>query len=34
VDYDHRGAYDEVKAFRVPLPEAFASTLLTGVAPA
>ena len=33
VDYDSRGAYAEVKAFGVPLSEAFASTLLTGIAP-
>ena len=34
VDYDHRSAHAEVKAFGVPVSEAFASTLLTGVAPA
>ena len=33
VDYDSRSAYAEVKAFGVPLSEAFASTLLTGIAP-
>ena len=33
VDYDHRSAHAEVKAFGVPIPEAFADTLLTGIAP-
>lgn len=33
VDYDCRGAHAEVQAFGVPLSEAFASTLLTGIAP-
>lgn len=33
VDYDFRSAYAEVKAFGVPIPDAFANTLLTGIAP-
>ena len=34
VDYDFRAAHAEVKAFGVPVPDAFANTLLTGIAPA
>ncbi|MCY3749718.1 MAG: metallophosphoesterase family protein [Chloroflexi bacterium] len=34
VDYDFRGAHAEVRALGVPLSDAFASTLLTGIAPA
>lgn len=34
VDYDFRGAHAEVRSLGVPLTEAFASTLLTGISPA
>ena len=34
VDYDFRAAHAELKAFGVPIPDAFASTLVTGIAPA
>lgn len=34
VAYDYRGAHAELRALGVPLTDAFASTLLTGIAPA
>lgn len=33
VDYDYRGAFAEVVAFGVPIPEAFASVLISATAP-